>query len=62
MEEKKCKCKSSNPMVSPTFMGGLLVYELAVVVILLLFIHIDLDELKETLKKKSLNTDSSPVE
>ncbi|HWQ73068.1 MAG TPA: hypothetical protein VN370_12215 [Desulfitobacteriaceae bacterium] len=62
MEEKKCACKSSNPMVSSTFMGGLLVYELAVVIIILLFIHIDLDELKETLKHKSLNKDSSPAE
>lgn len=62
MEEKKCECKSMNSMGSPLFFGGLIAYELAVVIILLLFIHIDLDDLKETFNNKSLKKESGQEE
>jgi hypothetical protein len=58
MEEKQCECKSLNNIGSPSLIGGLIAYELAVVVILLLFIHIDLDDLKETLNQESSKKES----
>lgn len=62
MEDKMCKCKSSNSMETPSFLGGLIAYELAVIIILLLFLHIDLDDLKENLNQESLKKESCPVE
>ncbi|MDD2234922.1 MAG: hypothetical protein PHZ11_00650 [Desulfitobacteriaceae bacterium] len=62
MEEKMCKCKSSNFTATPSFLGGLIAYQLAVIIILLLFLHIDFNDIKENLKQESLKKESCPEE
>jgi hypothetical protein len=58
MEEKKCECKLNSKNWS-YFLGNLIAYELAVIIIVLLFIHIDLEDLKD---HKSINKKSSSEE
>lgn len=69
MEEKKCggncACKSAcncadksvKAMGSPAFPGGLIVYELAIVIMLLLFICIKLYDVEEFINLESLKKD-----
>lgn len=69
MEEKKCvgncACKSGcncvdkpiKPICPPAFPGSLIVYELAIVIMLLLFICIKLYDEEEPTNLKSLKTD-----
>jgi hypothetical protein len=44
MSEKKCECKcNSNPKELPVMMGGIVVYELAIIIVLLILIYLDLN-------------------
>jgi hypothetical protein len=44
MSEKKCECKcNSKPKELPVMMGGIVVYELAIIIVLLILIYLDLD-------------------
>lgn len=65
MEEKKCEskcackcaCKSVKSTGLPAFLGSIIVYELAIVVILLLYICINLCDVEEPLNLKPLKKD-----
>jgi len=56
MSEKKCECKcNSNSKEFPVLIGGIIVYELAIVIILLVLIFFDLDAPCD--KPHSINTE-----
>lgn len=54
MSEKKCECKcNSNTKEFPVIIGGIVIYELAIIIIMLVLIFFELDvpcatELEET--------------